>query len=109
MPAPRYLAEGECSRVVGLRDAAAFFGAVSQLLPDATHVFLEGAPAPAVVALISQHSAPVEYRAPAGTLWSWPRSNRFALAASPTLFSQLAEASTRHAEPEICDHLHFYR
>jgi hypothetical protein len=104
------LAESECWRIARLNNAAKFFRAASQLLAGATHVYLEGSPAPQIVALISRHIDPTPYRAPAGTFWSWPRgSQRFALKASPTMLDELADASTRHAEPEICSHLHFYR
>ena len=104
------IAETECWRVSGLRDARAFFRAVPQLLPEATRFFLEGSPAPDILALLATHTERGEYGAPAGTLWSWPhREQRFTLRASPLLFAQLAEAAAFHAEPEICSHLHFYR
>ena len=104
------LTERDCWRIARLNNAAKFFRAASQLLAGATHVYLEGSPAPQIVALISRHADPTPYRAPAGTLWSWPRGNqRFTFNASIELFAQLAEASRRHAEPEICDHLHIYR
>jgi hypothetical protein len=104
------LAETDCWQISGLEDGEAFFRAVPELLPETTHVFLEGAPASDVVAIMSAHAAQGVYGAPAGTLWSWPqRDQRFALTASPALFARLAEAAARHAEPEICSHLHFYR
>ena len=104
------LTERDCWRIARLNNAAKFFRAASQLLAGATHVDLEGSPAPQIVALISRHADPTPYRAPAGTFWSWPRgSQRFALKASPAMLAELADASTRHAEPEICSHLHFYR
>src|SRR5215207_118360 len=101
MTALLQIADTECWRIAGLRDAQAFFRAVPQLLPEATHMFLEGAPAPDIVALISTHAEQGEYSAPAGTWWSWPQRNqRFTLTASPVLFAQLSEAAARHAEPE---------
>ena len=105
-----YLSETECWRVSGLKDPEAFFRAIPQLLPEATRMFLEGSPAPDIQDLLATHAEPGEYGAPVGTLWSWPqREQRFTVRASPALFSQLAEASAHHAEPEICSHLHFYR
>lgn len=105
-----YLDEAGCWQVSGLRDAAAFFRAVPRLLPEATRMLLEGSPDPDVVALLAEHVDQAEYGAPVGTLWSWPqRERRFTLRASPALFAQLSEAASRHAEPEICSHLHFYR
>jgi hypothetical protein len=105
----RYLAETECWRISGLTDAAAFFAAVVQLLPEATHMFLEGSPDPDIVALLSKHAEDVEYGAPTGTLWSWPREKRFVVRPSASLFDELSAAAAHHAEPEICSHLHFYR
>ncbi|HXI95261.1 MAG TPA: hypothetical protein VNG04_03985, partial [Candidatus Acidoferrum sp.] len=46
--------------------------------------------------------------APIGTISSWPKNERYALTASPQLFAPLADLGSRHAEPEICSHLHFY-
>ena len=110
MTEPRYLAEADCWLISGLTDAGAFFGAVIQLLPEATHVFLEGSPDADIVALLSKHAADVQYGAPIGTLWSWPRGNhRFAIRSSTALFDELSAAAAHHAEPEICSHLHFYR
>ena len=72
-------------------------------------MFLEGSPAGGVVDVISGHREPTPYAAPRGTLWSWPRSHRFTVRASPLLFTQLAETAERHAAAEICCHVHFYR
>ena len=104
------IAETECWRVSGLRDAEAFFRAIPQLLPEATRMFLEGSPAQDMLVLLATHTEQEEYGAPAVTLWSWPQRNqRFTLRVSSSLFAQLAEAAAHHAEPEICCHLHFYR
>ena len=70
---------------------------------------MEGSPDPDVAALIAAHAEPTEYAAPVGTLWSWPRTQRFTLRASSVLFAGLSEAGARHAEPEICFHLHLYQ
>jgi hypothetical protein len=110
MSEPTILHEANSWAISGIRSAEKFFLAIAQLVPEATHVFLEGSPDADVVALLSVHAASREYFARAGTFWSWPRRNqRFSLCASFTLFSALAEAASRHAEPEICDHLHVYR
>jgi hypothetical protein len=103
------LAETDCWRISGLKNAEAFFRAIPQLLPEATRMFLEGSPGPDIVALLENHAEQGEYRAPVGTLWSWPRNQRFTLKASLSLFAQLAEEAGHHAEPEVCSHLHFYR
>jgi hypothetical protein len=104
------IAETDCWRVFGLRDAAAFFRTIPQLLPEATRMFLEGSPARDILVILASHTEQETYGAPAGTLWSWPqRERRFTLRASSSLFTQLAKAAAHHAEPEICSHLHFYR
>lgn len=100
----------DCWRVSGVGNAQEFFRAVPELVPDATHAFLEGAPAPDIIAVIAAHVEQTEYGAPVGTMWSWPEKNRrFTLRASPTLFAGLSSAAGRHAAPEICSHLHLYR
>src|SRR5262245_23628483 len=104
------LDESQCWKVSGVRTAKDFFRAVSLLVPDATHMFLEGSPDPDIETVLAAAADDVDYRAPVGTIWSWPQANRrFSVRASPELFARLSEASTNHAEPEICDHVHFYR
>jgi hypothetical protein len=104
------LEESECWTVSGVRTADDFFRAVPLLVPDATHVFLEGSPDPDIEALLADWADDVDYAAPAGTIWSWPHANRrFSVRASRELFVRLSEAASGHAEPEICSHIHFYR
>src|SRR5438874_2376635 len=105
------LKERSCWRISGVRDAAAFFRAIPLLTPNATHVFLEGAPARDVVAGFAAHlDDQSDYAAPRGTIWSFPgRNRRFTLRASAALFAHLSEAAACHAEPEICYHVHLYR
>jgi hypothetical protein len=105
-----YLDEARCWSISGLRDAEAFFREVPHLVPEATHVFLEGSPSPDIAALLSPHTDQAAYGAPVGTLWSWPgRNHRLVVRASPALFAELTDAARRHAAPEICDHVHLYR
>jgi hypothetical protein len=104
------LRESECWKISGIRRAEDFFRAVSLLAPDATHMFLEGSPNPDIAALLANALDDADYAAPAGTIWSWPQKNRrFSVRASSELFARLSEAASHHAEPEICDHVHFYR
>jgi hypothetical protein len=104
------LDESQCWKVSGVRTAEDFFRAVSLLVPDATHMFLEGSPDPDIVALLADAADDAAYTAPVGTIWSWPGKNqRFSVRASPELFARLSKAASNHAEPEICDHVHFYR
>jgi hypothetical protein len=110
MTSPVILEDSQCWKVSGVRTAEEFFRAVSLLVPDATHMFLEGSPDPDIEVLLKDGAADADYAAPVGTTWSWPRKNRrFSVRASSDLFVRLAEAASHHAEPEICDHLHFYR
>lgn len=109
MTSPRSLVGTNCWRVSGVSDASGFFRAIRTLLPDATHMFLKGAPVPLIVAIISEDLDAIPYGAPIGTLWAWPKNRRFAVRASPSVFARLAEAAEDHAQPEICFHLHFYR
>ena len=107
---PAILEESKSWKVSGVRTAEEFFRAVSLLVPDATHMVLEGSPGPDIVALLVDAADDTGYAAPVGTISSWPQKNqRFSVRASSQLFVRLSEAASRHAEPEICDHLHFYR
>ena len=104
------LEESECWRVSGVRTAEEFFRAAPLLVPDATHMFLEGSPDPDIEVLLTDAADEADYAAPVGTYWSWPRkSRRFSVRVSATLFVRLSELAAHHAEPEICDHLHFYQ
>jgi hypothetical protein len=104
------LEESKCWKVSGIRTAKEFFQALSLLLPDATHMFLEGSPDPDIQALLADAADEADYAAPVGTLWSWPQKNqRFSVRASSELFARLSEAAAHHAELEICCHVHFYR
>jgi hypothetical protein len=110
LTSPAYLHESQCWKMSGVRTGAAFFGALAMLVPDATHVFLEGSPAPQIQRLLTDAADDAPYAAPVGTLWSWPQKNRrFCVRASPELLVRLSDAASHVAEPEICDHLHVYR
>lgn len=102
------LDESTCWRISGIRTAEAFFRALSLLVPDATHMFLEGCPDPDIEALLLDAADETDYLAPVGTLWSWPQNRRYAVRASSQLFGRLADAASHHAEPEVCSHVHLY-
>lgn len=110
MTVPRTLGDTNSWRISRVKSAEDFFRAVQPLVQGATHIFLEGAAAPDIVALVQPYADQCEYLAPVGTLWSWPgRNQRLTLKASPALLARLSEVAANHAEPEICTHLHFYR
>jgi len=66
------LHEANSWAIAGVRSAEKFFLAISELVPEATHIFLEGPPDSDVAALLSVHAASGEYHARSGTLCSWP-------------------------------------
>ena len=100
----------QCWKVSGVRKATGFFRAITLLVPDATHMFLEGSPGPDVEALLTNAADGSDYKAAVGTLWSWPqKEQRFSVRASPELFALLSNLASHHAEPEVCSHVHFYR
>ena len=72
-------------------------------------MYLEGSPHPDILEILSPYLSEQEYGAPIGTLWSLPRSHRYSVRTAPELFVRLSTAAAHRAEPEICDHLHFYR
>ena len=109
MGSPRTINYPNCWTVSGVRSAEKFFRAIPTLVPEATHMFLEGSPATDIVALLSPFSTHADYGAPVGTLWAWPREQRFSVTTRPALYGSLAEAALHHAEQEICSHIHFYR
>ena len=57
------LADGESWCVSGLGDAETFFRNVPAMLPEATHLLLEGAPASDIAALLSSYVTDIEYPA----------------------------------------------
>jgi hypothetical protein len=109
MASPRTIDYRTCWTVSGVKSAEKFFRAIPMLVPEATYMFLEGSPATDIVAIFSPFMTHKDYGAPVGTLWSWPRDQRFSLATSLELYGSLSEAARHHAGPEICSHVHFYR
>jgi hypothetical protein len=110
MTSSAYLKESQCWKVSGVRTAEEFFRALPMLVPEATHMFLEGSPVPEIQRLLADAADAAGYAAPVGTIWSWPQKNRrFSVRGSSDLFLRLSEAASHLAEPEICDHLHVYR
>jgi hypothetical protein len=110
MTSPLVLDASQCWTVAGVRIAEIFFRTVFLLVPDATHMFLEGSPEPDIEGVLSNAVDEADYAAPIGTIWSWPQKNRrFSVRVSSDLLVRLSDAASRHAEPEICTHVHFYR
>lgn len=70
------LEDSNCWRVSGVRTAEKFFRVVSLLVPDATHMFLEGSPDPDIEALLADAADEADYTAPVGTIRAWPQTDR---------------------------------
>ena len=87
----------------GITDPSAFFAALSALLPEATHLEIEGERlAPDVRALYAAHDDGSPVRSPRQML-SWARSYRCQL--STGLLSELARLSCHRAPEAVAQHL----
>ena len=94
--------------VEGIRQAAAFFDALVELLPLPTYLCFEGTSvAPDVRALLEANAVAPAMNIKTGTLWPKPRI--FHILASEPLLLKLATLARHHAEPEVCDHFHAYQ
>ena len=92
----------------GRVDPEVFFRVLPDHFPEATTFYFEGAPtSPEVLQLFRQHSRPGELTPGANTIW--PTSMKFRCAFSAGIASALAELASRHAIPELFDHLFIYR
>lgn len=91
----------------GIADAGRFFGLVGEVLPGATHLFVEAStPAEGVEACYRRHADPGPYLPMRHTLW--PRARLFRCVVSHDLLQDMAELAASHAVPELLDHLTFY-
>ena len=91
----------------GIADLERFFKLVPDLLPEATHLFIEGSSvAGDVETLYARFADPGPYLPRRQTLW--PRSKIFRCVAARPFFDELADLSVRHAAPEVLDHLSIY-
>lgn len=92
----------------GIEDPERFFRLVPRLLPQATHLFVEGATvAGDVQACYSRYAERGPYLPKRQTLW--PRARLFRCLARPELFRELADLGAGHAVPELVDHLSIYQ
>lgn len=96
-------------QVIGVRDSTEFFRALDSLVPEATTLVLEGSSVAKDVRAALRPHLEAEYTiVPAGKGWpDWRHALR--LRYSRELLTLLAALSERHAEPELCDHLHIFR
>jgi hypothetical protein len=92
----------------GIRQAAAFFDALVELLPLPTYLRFEGTSvAPDVRALLEANAIAPAMNIRAGTLW--PKPSVFHILANELLLRRLGTLARHHGELEICDHFHAYR
>lgn len=87
------MADTEWWCIQGVTDAARFFRAIAEFLPEATHLYLEGAPTKEIAALLTLHATEGSYRAPIGTL-----SQKFVITCICTVMrNPCCKGSTRSA------------
>lgn len=90
----------------GITDPAAFFTLLPDLLPDATHLEIEGERlAPEARAIYVAHADGTPLRTPRQTL-SWSR--RFRCPVSPALLGGLSLLAAECAPAQLLDHLAVY-
>ena len=88
----------------GISDPERFFALLPTLLPNATHLFIEGTSVTRRAAECYRRFAdPGPYVPKRQTLW--PRPKRFRCVASAALFGELSQLAATHAAPELLDHL----
>jgi hypothetical protein len=92
----------------GITDPVRFFALIPILLPNATHLFIEGSSiSKEVVECYKRFADAGPYLPKRQTLW--PRGRLFRCVASVELFSELSTLSARHATSEVLDHLALYQ
>jgi len=101
-----YLEDGPHWELRGRVDSAEFFRRLGSAFPSATTLFVEGDPDADVREFLDAVAEPGPYLAVPGTIWPKPRRHRVPISAS--VLATLAQIAERHAEPEICYHLHAY-
>jgi hypothetical protein len=89
-------------------DSTAFFRGLASAMPTGAILCLEGTSiAKEVKALLEAHKVEEICKVHLGT--SWPRPAVYHVPCAEPVLSTLAELTEKHAEPEICDHLHVYK
>jgi hypothetical protein len=93
--------------VAGIRDGEGFFRCLLDLLPKPAYLVLEGTSiAQDVRELLEAAAIPARRHVPVGTIW--PRPSTYHVPVSAPFLAALADLAAKHAEPELCDHLHAY-
>jgi len=89
-----------------VRDAAAFFRMLPELLPSGSVLYLEDVCSSDGVTLARSHCIEPQMKLALGTLW--PRPNSFHLPLTLAIASGLAQLAEHHPTPEIAIHIHAY-
>jgi hypothetical protein len=93
--------------IAGIRGGEEFFHSLHGLLPSPAYLVFEGISiARDVRQLLESAAIPPRRHVPVGTIF--PRPTTYHVLASASLLMALADLATKHAEPELCDHLHGY-
>jgi len=93
--------------VAGIKIAEEFFLALPGILPLPVNLYFEGTRmSPDALALFSSNAIAPALEIPAGTIW--PKPSMFHVRATEQFLQQLAALAGKHAEAEVCDHLHAY-
>lgn len=88
-------------------DSSKFFKALANYFQDATTLFIEGdSIANEVMNLYKENIEKGDYLPRSGT--TFPRSTKIRCKYSVEFMNELACIADKHAEPELCDHLHLY-
>lgn len=89
-------------------DSSKFFKALANYFQDATTLFIEGdSIANEVMNLYKENIEKGDYLPRSGT--TFPRSIKIRCKYSVEFMNELACIADKHAEPELCDHLHLYK
>jgi len=84
-----------------------FLRALPNLLPEDSILYLEGTSARDAIAFLQKNAAKEICKVAIGTIW--PRPQFFHIRISSETMSELAQVAEKHAQPEICIHLHAYQ
>ncbi len=98
---------GPAWSVSPIEDAAAFFRALPDLMPDGSVLYLEDVCSQDGVDLASRHAVEPPLNISLGTIW--PRPSCFHVPFSRDVAEEFAQFAEHHATPEIAIHLHAYQ
>jgi hypothetical protein len=93
--------------VAGIRRAAKFFSALSEILPLPVNLCFEGSHlSPEALVLFALNAVTPDLEIPSGTIW--PKPSMFHVRATEQFLRQLSALAKKHGGGEICHHFHAY-